>query len=117
MNRRLRKKLRRGEFRELAFPVYFETPDVDQAAFWDAWIDTIEALNLRCSGGGKAETWEFVVSAPNDSCIVSGEAQVIYWLHHQPSVKSIRIGRIFDLWYGPFPAFDGPVLLRARPGR
>jgi uncharacterized protein YggL (DUF469 family) len=46
MKKRLRKKLRLGEFREFGFSVQFQTPSLrtwdDEAPFWDRLIEEIE---------------------------------------------------------------------------
>lgn len=55
MNRRIRKKLHRGEFNTLGFEVRatFEPPLQDDAfnAFLDEFIAFVEAHNLACGGG------------------------------------------------------------------
>ncbi len=68
MNRRLRKKLRVGEFRECGFEVTFRlsdrTDDATVDAFWGEFIEgAIESAGLVC-GGGCGRVWDVFVSRP-----------------------------------------------------
>ncbi|MCL2340567.1 MAG: YggL family protein [Proteobacteria bacterium] len=107
MKKRLRKKLHRGEFRELGFEVRFRcTDDISDKAF-DATIDAfilqaIEACGLVCGGGGQKPSWcVFVALNRRGSVTEEHRVAVQRWLATQPSVTEFQAGPLVDVWYPP----------------
>jgi hypothetical protein len=104
MKRRLRKKLRAGEFRQDGFEVTFRlSGDVDEAAvdaFWDHFIDTaIDSAGLMC-GGGYGRAWDVFVSRPGRGSATDEDRHALaVWLERQPLVSDVRIGPLVDAWH------------------
>lgn len=104
MKKRLREKLRLGEFRQFGFEVGFRLPeDLDEAsvdAFWDAFVgQAIEAPGLMC-GGGCGRVWDvFVTRTGRGSATEGDRCEVAAWLGRQPLVSDIRIGPLVDAWH------------------
>jgi uncharacterized protein len=107
MRKRLRKKLRRGEFTEYAFDVqYWLNAGMPAAAvdeFLDRFIEhAIEAHDLSCGGGGRDLTWDFLVTkAGRGSPTEEDRIAVHAWLAAQPEVRSYAVGQFVDAWHGP----------------
>jgi uncharacterized protein len=98
-SRRLRKKLRVGEFRQLGFEVEFafrQKLDRDQDdQFWDAFIiDAIESNNLTFGGG----TQGFIVPEKRATATEAHRQIVHAWLLAQPEVASVVVGPLVDAW-------------------
>jgi uncharacterized protein len=106
MRRRVRKKLRRGEFKELGFELRFSLPpelDEDQLlAFWDRFIgDAVEANDLSC-GGGSGHSWDVIVFRNGRESASEKDQQLLQeWLEREAFVSDIHIGPLVDTWYGP----------------
>ena len=99
--RRLRKKLRVGEFQELGFDVTFtlrDGLDEDQLMnFWDAFIlQAIEQNGLAFGGG----TSGFVSAWGRGSAQESHRELVRGWLTARPEVQSADAGPLVDAWHG-----------------
>ena len=106
MRRRLRKKLRVGEFREYGFELSYELrPDVTEGeadAFLDAFIEQVEANGLVCGGGGAGESWSFLVTPDGRGRTDEKDrASLGSWLQSEADVVSYNIGGFLDLWHGP----------------
>jgi uncharacterized protein YggL (DUF469 family) len=107
MRKRLRKKLRRGEFTEYAFDVQYSLKAGMSAAAVDEFLDrflehAIEAHHLRCGGGGQGVGWDFLVTkAGRGSPTEEQRSAVDAWLAAQPEVGSYTVGHFVDAWYGP----------------
>ncbi len=107
MRKRLRKKLRRGEFTEYAFDVQYSleagTPAAVAEEFLDRFVEhAIEAHNLSCGGGGQGVGWDFLVTkAGRGSPTEEQRRAVDAWLAAQPEVRSHTVGQFVDAWYGP----------------
>ena len=104
MKKRLRKKLRCGEFQEFGFLVSFDlvsdlsTKECDQVL--DEFIQMIERHGLVFGGGG-AETWEgFVASDRRGTATEEHRAAVRDWLQSMSRIKAVRVGELRDAWYG-----------------
>ncbi|MGE3276487.1 MAG: 50S ribosome-binding protein YggL [Vicinamibacterales bacterium] len=101
MKKRLRKKLRLGEFVELGFEVSFRLPwaDGDQAldAFWDEFVEHIESRRLYCAGAcGKA--WDVVIYRGHRRPATELDRVDIHqWLGARHA-RDIRVGPLFDTW-------------------
>lgn len=106
LNRRQRKKLRVGEFRELVFEVRmtFRRPleEPAHAVLVDAFIDLIESRGLLVGGlGGRLplDTTDGIISACRRGSPSEADRQaVVAWLLHRPEVASAEAGEFFDGW-------------------
>lgn len=104
MKKRLRKKLRLGEFQELGFEVGFRLPGtLDEAQglqFWDEFIgQAIESAGLMCGGGCGQEWGIFVVRPGRRSATEDDQRHVRAWLERHPLVSDIRVGPLVDAWH------------------
>ena len=90
MRKRLRKKVRRGEFTEHAFGVqYTLAGGLSQTSvgdFLDRLLErAIEAHNLSCGGGGQGVAWDFLVTKAGRGSPTDGQRIAVgAWLHEQP---------------------------------
>jgi uncharacterized protein YggL (DUF469 family) len=104
VKKRLRKKLRLGEFQELGFEVRFRLPDdfneADLDAFWDAFIaEAIEGAGLMC-GGGCGREWDvFVSRSQRQSATEEDRRAIAAWLEGHGQIADIHIGPLVDAWY------------------
>lgn len=104
MKKRLRKKLRLGEFREFGFEVGFRLSDeLDQAGldrFWEFFIaEAIEVRGLMC-GGASGRVWDvFVTRAGRGSATEQDRRDITGWLDRYPDVSEVRIGPLIDAWH------------------
>ena len=99
--RRLRKKLRLGEFQELGFDVSFALGDgLSEAGierFWDAFIlEAIETNNLAFGGGGNDG---FITAWGRGSATDAHRQVVLKWLTSRPEVSSAQAGQLVDAWH------------------
>lgn len=105
MRKRLRKKLRVGECKELGFSVDCQlVADISEEAFGlfiDAFIDqAIEANTLLFGGGGKRPCWGgFVTSAKRrGSANEADRTHVQDWLKGRSEVINSTVGPLMDAW-------------------
>ena len=112
MNKRLRKKKHRGEYRQFGFAVVCQFRDQlsheDFDRFLDDFISQIENLSLATGGGGSPELGlNFVVQREHRfaSTDEADRVAVLNWLQAHPEVVDPRVSDFFDLWYGKDP-FD-----------
>ncbi len=98
MNKRLRKKLRRGEFTELGFEVLLKT-HLDTAEAIHSWVDDLisftEGRDLGVGGGHIS----FYVTRYRGSCTEEDRQAYHQWLGSQPIVASWTIAPLSDAWY------------------
>ena len=107
MRKRVRKKIRRGEFAEHGFGVQYtlvgglSQTEIDD--FLGRFLEhAIEAQNLGCGGGGQNDVWDFFVTksgrgSPSDA----QRTAVGAWLAEQSEVVSYTLGEFVDAWHGP----------------
>ena len=103
MNKRLRKKLRVGEFQEMGFELRFQLPaDYDESAqkrFFDSFIDqAIEANALAYGGACKRQWGGFVASIRRGSDMEQHRRSVRQWLDDHRDVSAIVVGSLEDAW-------------------
>ncbi|MGH7466783.1 MAG: 50S ribosome-binding protein YggL [Longimicrobiales bacterium] len=112
MKKRLRKKKRVGEFRELAFPVAFRLDanlDEDAVdAFLDELLAAVEARNLSFIGSGHVEWYGAVSHLGRGSATAEDQAFVQQLLDQDPRVQATVIGALRDAWHGDWES--DPVL-------
>ena len=100
-SRRLKKKLRVGEFQELGFKVSVELhPELGEHKmidFWDAFIlEAIERNGLAYGGG----TSGFATSWGRGSAAGAHREAVRSWLSTRAEVQSVDVGPLVDSWHG-----------------
>lgn len=105
MKRRLRKKLRKGEFQELGFEVGYAcseglTDDACDAVFDRFILEAIEGNDLAFGGGGPRRVDGFVTVWGRGSVTEAQREAVERWLAASPEVKRFEIGPPVDAWYG-----------------
>jgi len=102
MKRRLRKKLRLGEFREDCFEVQFRVNPSLECKVMAAFIEMIEVNGLQCGGGGKGGEWSGVVqgSGCRKSTTAADRAYVLEWLQAHPHIRDVLVGPLRDAWHG-----------------
>lgn len=112
MNKRLRKKKRVGEFRELGFRVQFETPGMSteqEEALCDRWLEeAVEANGLICGGAFGPEQWDGFVQLDHRGSATDEHRQAVTkWLESQAQIKKVQVSPLIDAWYGPFKSRHG----------
>lgn len=105
MKRRLRKKKRVGEFRELGCDVEATLreglSEEEFSAFLDRWIDAVEARELGFGGGGSATDFGgFLVRLGRRSVTEDDRAALSTFLQSDPAVVEHEMGELCDAWYG-----------------
>ena len=101
MRKRLRKKLRVGEFVQLGFTARYQVESGLSSAALDSLLDSfileaIEASDLYCGGGGGPEEWDFLICANGRRSATDVDRQSVRtWLEQQPSISGstrVRVG-------------------------
>lgn len=106
MNKRLRKKKRVGEFKELGFGLLGDlrpgTSDDDIDAFVDRLIVVVEARKLGFGGGGGRDgKFEgFVTRMARGSATEDDRAAISAFLASDPAVILHEVRELRDAWYG-----------------
>lgn len=108
-SRRLRKKLRVGEFQELGFDYELARPAKpsieEQDRFLDQLLeDLVEPRGLSMGGGVACG----LVSARKGSPTEEDRLAFDAWLRRWPSVQSVKVGPLRDAWY------DEPMEVKER---
>ena len=100
-SKRLRKKLRLGEFQELGFQLHAKTvTDIDEEKLWDLFIgQAIEANGLLFGGGVGREINGFVTVGGRGSTSEEHRQTLAAWLEMQPEILEFEVGPLVDAWY------------------
>ncbi len=105
MKKRLRKKYRVGEFRELSFSFSFEykgdvNSDACEAFLNELVVDCIESNGMNCDGFMTEDGCRLVIVA-QDPTKTSEEhrAAVKAWLDARTDVEVSQFSELEDLWY------------------
>lgn len=104
--RRLRKKLRVGEFQELGFMIEFHLkPDlkvtVDEAL--DSWIEFVESQGWAFGGGGDLVNKKiegFVAKDGRGSLTEADRLSAEKWLSDKEWADDFHVGQLKDAWHG-----------------
>jgi uncharacterized protein YggL (DUF469 family) len=105
MNKRLRKKFHKGEFKELGFEVKFrfthQLNEAEEDAFFKVFIsEAVEGNNLGFCGGGDMEWEGFLSSGKNHGLVTEEHRQaIIEWLGNFPLISEYEVGPLKDVWY------------------
>lgn len=105
MKKRLRKKYRVGEFRELCFEFTFdykgdiESPECEQ--FLHSFVnDCIEANGLNCEGNMTNEGCNITARAEDATQTSDAQRQAVKaWLEGREDVELKSFGELVDAWY------------------
>lgn len=104
MKKRLRKKLKKGEFREFGREVTVRMAEgADADSFVDSFISMIETEGLVCGGGGNDEGWTLVLELGNTTREEKW-AKVRSWLAARTDIADWNASPEFDLWHGMLPS-------------
>jgi uncharacterized protein YggL (DUF469 family) len=102
MKKRLRKKLHKGEFKELGFLVEFDYADAENEdefdQFWVSFIDIIEQNGLGCGGGGHIHQ-EYFITKYKESVSEEKRLAIKKYLDEHPKVSNVIVGKLKDAWY------------------
>lgn len=107
MNKRLRKKKRVGEFKELGFELAADLrPGIagdESEALLDRLIDVVEARRLGFGGGaGRDDKLEgFVTRMGRGSATEDDRAALAAFLAGDDAVVRHEVGALRDAWYQP----------------
>lgn len=100
-SRRLRKKLRTGEFQQWGFEFEAELkvrlPDEGEVLVDSFLAEVIEPRSLALGGW---ITSGFVVSFGRGSATDEDRQVVQDWLQARPEIKAARVGPLIDAWHG-----------------
>ncbi|MBP7864321.1 MAG: DUF469 family protein [Acidobacteria bacterium] len=107
MKKRLRKKLRVGEFQEFGFRVSLKFKDeIPPAEFEDFLVaflnEAVEANNLLYVEGGMGEQWAcFLISDTARTPITDAQRDAVQqWAQANALVAACELGPLVDAWYG-----------------
>ena len=102
MNKRLRKKLHKGEFRQYGFEfsVEFDPPlgEEEFSSFFDWLLDMLDSNGLEMGGGGDTKGISGGVAKYKGS-VTPEEIEIVRnWLTGSSEVKNVSIGELMDMW-------------------
>ncbi len=105
MKKRLRKKYRVGEFRELCFEFSFEykgdveAPECEK--FLHAFVEEcIEANGLNCEGNITESGCNITAKAVDPTQTNDAQREAVKaWLEARPEIELISFGELEDAWY------------------
>lgn len=111
-SRRLRKKLRIGEFKELGFAIAVDlkppiTRDMEDSVV-SAFLTEIVDPRSMVFGGWISDG--FITRLGRGSVTEVDRAMTLSWLEARPEIETARVGPLVDAWY---PTSKGQVLMRA----
>jgi uncharacterized protein len=102
VKKRLRKKLRRGEFTEFGFELHFglepATTVEQQDQFLDEVIEFVEARSLSIGGMCGLEYSVFVAALGRGTATELDREAIRDWLRAQPGVRNLEVGMLVNAW-------------------
>ncbi len=114
MKKRLRKKLRTGEFSEMGFLMGYryaaDKSEADRFELLERFLEkAVESNGLLCIGFPKEEQenqFEAFVMLDETRGSVKEEQRlaVAEWLKGEPEINAFHIGPLMDAWYSDFSA-------------
>lgn len=104
MKKRLRKKLHKGEFKEMGFYVRFRLPqdigEEDLDNFLDQFFkEALESRGLGFGGSGYHEWDGFVAVDGRGSVTEEQRQEVENWFRNHPRVLEYEVSDLRDAWY------------------
>lgn len=109
MKKRLRKKKYLGEFKEWGTSITIKRTTCDDFdSFLDDFIEqAIEGNHCSCGIGGMDDSFDGIIQLGTISNYPEARLTAIkVWLDQRADVDHYVIGKLIDLWYGPFEEFD-----------
>lgn len=106
--KRLRKKLRVGEYTELCFEVDFAVKFVDrqhEEKMLDDFVDFVESQGLSCCGSTKVDlltqtsTSSFVVADYKKCVEITTQDTFKQWLENNTVLLSVTVSNLKDVWH------------------
>ncbi|MBI2876649.1 MAG: DUF469 family protein [Candidatus Tectomicrobia bacterium] len=121
MRKRLRKKLRLGEFQELMFALRLRLAPMGLKEL-DAFLETfltecMEANGLGFNGSWGEEAEGFVMHLGRGPLTEENRDQVVTWFRGRGEVVEVEAGPLVDAWYGPEEGRSDLESGRGGPGR
>jgi len=106
MKKRVRKKLRRGEFAEMGRAILIRRVSGDGAdEFLDCLIDAVIAAGCSCSGCAAQDTFDLLVSCGTRQDDLDGRFQAIReWAGSRTDIASFSESALFDLASSRIPS-------------
>ena len=105
MKKRLRKKLPRGEFRELGFSFDAKFKADTEMQVVETWLQELASLlkshSLEMGGGWKANVCGGFITRERGSVTPEEQDIVRKWFdEHGQNLESVTVGELKDAWYG-----------------
>jgi uncharacterized protein YggL (DUF469 family) len=101
MKKRLRKKLHRGEFRELGFQLSFDVKVETQEEFdqfFEDFLGRLESAELGYTGTS-GESWEGMIAKLASGTITAADRDhVRSFLEQDARVANVEVGDFIDVW-------------------
>lgn len=99
VKKRLRKKLRIGEFAEYGFYLYATVINDEDGLLRDI-VDKVESLDMLCGGGVSGETLRlFVVGGSRRSPTQEQRSKFHGWIAFDVRVADVNVGPMEDAWH------------------
>jgi uncharacterized protein YggL (DUF469 family) len=103
--RRLRKKLRVGEFQEfgLSLNISFDAAVIAFDDALDRWIDFVESKHWAFGGGGNGDNQAFsgfICRYERGSLTEQDRGAIQAWLSQQDWVTDFAVHELHDVWHG-----------------
>lgn len=103
MRRRLRKKLRLGEFREYGFQIRADlTAGTDPVAVLWRLVEAAEERGLVFGGGGDNPLQALVMRPERGGATEADRETFRELLWSNPAVSKWKVGPLVDAWHGPW---------------
>ena len=102
MKKRLRKKLKKGEFTEYGFEIEITFNDNVTEQEFDKWINSfieeIEKNNLLFGGASGLNNFEGFVTSVKKSVTENQKLAIENWISKQKIIKKYSISELIDAW-------------------
>lgn len=110
MKKRLRKKLHKGEFKELGFTIkgtLCEDRTMDEIdKFFDDAIDFIVSQGTEMGGGTCGKRFEFFITLAKRGSVSEEQRETILkWFKSYHLVETVEAKKLVDAWYNDITAY------------
>ncbi len=110
MNKRIRKKRRCGEFKELAFNLtatYAKLTEENADEFVDKILEKAGELNLSCGGTFDLDKCDlYVIAGRINTNEAERKDKLVAFFKEVPGVEKVEAGEFVDAWYTPIELDD-----------
>lgn len=105
MKKRLRKKLHKGEFREMGFAFDVKFKADTELKLVEEWLQELALLlqenHLEMGGGWNADVCGGFITSERGSVTPAQREMVEVWLEgHKQHTEKVSLGELRDAWYG-----------------